>query len=77
MLTVRSTQSKMRSSAKYWVFGIIAAMMAYVLYHNERFLIDPMHPIWQHYRRSGCFCWHMAWQAAAHSFSRRCNFPSA
>jgi uncharacterized membrane protein len=24
-------------------------MMAYVLYHNERFLIEPANPIWQHY----------------------------
>jgi uncharacterized membrane protein len=24
-------------------------MMAYVLYHNERFLLEPTNPIWQHY----------------------------
>ena len=24
-------------------------MAAYVLYRNERFLIDPAHPVWQHY----------------------------
>src|SRR4249920_3228577 len=35
--------------AKYVVFAFIATMTAYVLYHNERFLIDPAHPIWQHY----------------------------
>jgi hypothetical protein len=35
--------------AKYLVFTAIAAMTAYVLYHNERFLIDPAHPIWNHY----------------------------
>jgi hypothetical protein len=34
---------------KNFVFALIAAMMAYVLYHNERFLIDPTHPVWQHY----------------------------
>jgi uncharacterized membrane protein len=34
---------------KYLVFAAIAAMAAYVLYHNERFLIDPAHPIWNHY----------------------------
>jgi uncharacterized membrane protein len=28
---------------------VIAMMMAYVLYHNERFLIEPTNPIWQHY----------------------------
>lgn len=34
---------------KYVVFAIIAAMTAYVLYHNERFLIDWKNPAWQHY----------------------------
>jgi hypothetical protein len=31
------------------VFTFIAAMALYVLYHNERFLIDAAHPVWQHY----------------------------
>ena len=31
------------------VFVLIAAMAAYVLYTNERFLIDSAHPAWQHY----------------------------
>jgi hypothetical protein len=34
---------------KYLVFATIAAMAAYVLYHNERFLIDATHPAWTHY----------------------------
>lgn len=34
---------------KYLVFAAIAAMMAYVLYHNERFLIDAANPVWNHY----------------------------
>jgi len=34
---------------KNLVFALVAAMMAYVLYHNERFLLDSMHPVWQHY----------------------------
>jgi hypothetical protein len=34
---------------KNLVFAGIAVMVAYVLYHNESFLIDPMHPVWQHY----------------------------
>jgi len=38
-----------RFRAKYWVFAFITAMAAYVLYHNERFLIDAAHPVWQHY----------------------------
>jgi uncharacterized membrane protein len=38
-----------RFRAKYVVFAFIAAMAAYVLYHNERFLIDAAHPVWKHY----------------------------
>ncbi len=34
---------------KHVVFAAIAAMAAYVLYHNERFLIDSAAPVWQHY----------------------------
>lgn len=33
---------------KYLLFGFIALMTAYVLSHNERFLIDAKHPAWQH-----------------------------
>lgn len=36
-------------NSKYVVFSGIAVMMTYVLYHNERFLIEPANPIWQHY----------------------------
>ena len=35
--------------AKYVVFALIGAMTAYVLYHNERFLIEPDNPIWRHF----------------------------
>ena len=34
---------------KHLVFAVIAAMAAYVLYHNERFLLDAAHPVWNHY----------------------------
>src|SRR5215472_16303620 len=34
---------------RYLVFAAIAAMAAYVLYRNERFLIDSTHPVWNHY----------------------------
>ena len=37
-----------RLKAKYVVFFGIAVMMSYVLYHNERFLIEPSNPFWQH-----------------------------
>ena len=34
---------------KYAAFTVVAAMALYVLQHNERFLLDPAHPVWQHY----------------------------
>ena len=40
---------------KNLVFAAIAAMMAYVLWHNERFLIEPLNPIWKHYQDLGVF----------------------
>jgi hypothetical protein len=39
----------MKINAKYVVFILIAIMSTYVLYHNERFLIDAEHPAWQRY----------------------------
>lgn len=44
----------MKLKAKYVVFSLIAAASAYVMYHNERFLVDSSHPAWQHY---GPFKW--------------------
>lgn len=35
---------------KYFVFGFIGLMMAYVLRHNESFLVNGKDPIWQHYQ---------------------------
>ena len=39
----------MKLNAKYVVFSMIAVASTYVLYHNERFLIDSTNPEWQHY----------------------------
>ena len=39
----------MKINAKYVVFSAIAVMTLYVLYHNERFIVDSSHPVWQHY----------------------------
>lgn len=39
--------------AKSVVFAAIAVITAYVLYHNERFIIDPDHPLWEHYGAVG------------------------
>jgi uncharacterized membrane protein len=35
---------------KYFLFAFIATMMAYVLHHNEHFLIDRADPVWNHYQ---------------------------
>ena len=40
---------------KYVLFALIAAMMGYVLFHNERFLINSQDPAWRHYRDLGLF----------------------
>jgi Predicted membrane protein (DUF2306) len=39
----------MKLKAKYVVFSMIAVATAYVMFHNERFLVDSKHPAWQHY----------------------------
>jgi Predicted membrane protein (DUF2306) len=39
----------MKINSKYVVFSVIALMSLYVMYHNERFLINSSHPAWQHY----------------------------
>lgn len=39
----------MKVNAKYVVFSMITVASVYVLYHNERFLVDSSHPVWQHY----------------------------
>jgi hypothetical protein len=39
----------MKVNAKYVVFSAIAMASLYVLYHNERFVVQPTNPIWQHY----------------------------
>jgi hypothetical protein len=39
----------MKVNAKYVVFSAIGIASVYVLYHNERFLVDSNHPAWQHY----------------------------
>lgn len=38
-----------RIKTKHVVFVVIAGMMGYVVYHNERFLVQPSNPIWAHF----------------------------
>src|ERR1044071_1309751 len=39
----------MKVNAKHVVCSAIAIASLYVMYHNERFLVDSSHPAWQHY----------------------------
>jgi len=39
----------MKFKAKYVVFLLIGLATLYVLNHNERFVIEPEHPVWQRY----------------------------
>jgi uncharacterized membrane protein len=39
----------MKVNAKYVVFSLIGMASIYVLYHNERFLVESSNPAWQHY----------------------------
>src|SRR3954468_17221114 len=45
-----SLQATSPFKPKYFVFGFIFLMMAYVLNHNERFLINGNDPAWPHYQ---------------------------
>jgi len=38
-----------RMRPKYALFTVVGLMIAYVLVHNESFLIHPNDPVWQHY----------------------------
>ena len=35
---------------KYLLLGLLGLMLAYVLRHNESFLVNPNAPVWQHYQ---------------------------
>lgn len=35
---------------KYLLFAILGLMAIYVLQHNERFIVDPKAPVWDHYQ---------------------------
>src|SRR5215470_9983050 len=38
-----------RIRAKYFLFGVVGLMLAYVVVHDESFLVNPNDPIWSHY----------------------------
>ena len=47
VITSPRTRSWLRS--KHFLFGVFGLMLAYVLYHDESFLVHPKDPIWLHY----------------------------
>ena len=53
MFDTTPTQPPMGLRVKYVVFALIGAMIAYVLFHNESFLLQPANPRWQHYEALG------------------------
>lgn len=56
---------KAKFNAKYAIFSVVAIMLVYVLFHNERFVVQPDHPIWQHYEP---FKWWLLPHAIAGAF---------
>lgn len=56
---------KAKFNAKYAIFSVIAIMLVYVLFHNERFVVQPDHPVWQHYEP---FKWWLLPHAIAGAF---------
>jgi uncharacterized membrane protein len=53
MFDTMPTRPPMRLRLRYVVFAFIGAMIAYVVFHNEKFLIQPAHPLWPHYQALG------------------------
>lgn len=56
---------KAKFNAKYAIFSVVAIMLIYVLFHNERFVVQPDHPVWQHYEP---FKWWLLPHAIAGAF---------
>lgn len=44
-----AVQKAPRVRPKYVLFGFVSLMIAYVLVHNESFLVHPNDPVWKHY----------------------------
>ena len=45
-----SVPTSSRVRLKYLLFAFVGLMVAYVLWHNESFLINKADPVWQHYK---------------------------
>lgn len=48
-LVITSTRARSWLRSKRFLFGVFGLMLAYVLYHDESFLVHPKDPIWLHY----------------------------
>ncbi|HEV7220388.1 MAG: DUF2306 domain-containing protein [Terriglobales bacterium] len=48
--TVAPLQRSFWMRPKYLLFAFTGVMLAYVLFHNESFLIHPNDPVWHHYQ---------------------------
>ena len=44
-----ATQAQLLGTSKYFLFAAIGLMLAYVISHDESFLVHPKDPQWQHY----------------------------
>ena len=62
-----AVQKSTRMRPKYVLFAFVALMMAYVLRHNESFLIHPADPAWQHYHP-------FRWWLLPHGIAGACAF---
>jgi hypothetical protein len=49
-IVVPSTKARSRLRPQRVLWGIFGLMLAYVLYHDESFLVHPKDPYWQHYQ---------------------------
>ena len=50
---------------KHLLFAVLGLMAAYVLQHNERFIVDPKAPVWAHYQP-------FKWWLLAHGLGGAC-----
>ena len=48
-LVISSAQARSWLRPKHFLWIIFGLMLAYVLYHDESFLVHPKDPVWQHY----------------------------
>jgi uncharacterized membrane protein len=48
-LVIPSMRAKFRLRPRHFLWGIFGLMLAYVLHHDESFLVHPKDPIWLHY----------------------------